>query len=121
DWRAREAALNRFSQFVTEIDGVDIHFLHVESPHPQARPLIMTHGWPGSVVEFVKVIGPLVDPPRHGGDAADAFHVVVPSLPGFGFSGRPTELGWTVERIATAWAELMARLGYRRYLAQGGD
>ncbi len=121
DWRKREAALNRFTQFITEIDGLPIHFLHVRSPHPQAMPLIITHGWPGSVVEFHKVIEPLVDPVAHGGSAADAFHVVCPSLPGFGFSGKPTATGWGVDRIAQAWAVLMDRLGYARYGAQGGD
>ncbi|MET3513889.1 pimeloyl-ACP methyl ester carboxylesterase [Pseudacidovorax sp. 1753] len=121
DWRDREARLNRFPQHLTTIDGLDIHFLHARSPHPQAMPLILTHGWPGSIVEFQKVIGPLTDPAAHGGDAADAFHVVCPSLPGFGFSGRPTTVGWGVDRIAAAWAELMARLGHGRYAAQGGD
>jgi pimeloyl-ACP methyl ester carboxylesterase len=121
DWRAREALLNRFAQFTTEIDGLDIHFLHVRSPHPDAMPLLLTHGWPGSVVEFHKVIGPLTDPTAHGGDAADAFHVICPSLPGFGFSGKPTTTGWGVDRIAAAWAVLMDRLGYPRYGAQGGD
>jgi pimeloyl-ACP methyl ester carboxylesterase len=121
DWRAREALLNRFDQFVTEIDGLDIHFVHARSPHPEATPLLITHGWPGSIVEFHKVIEPFTDPTKYGGDAADAFHVVAPSLPGFGFSAKPTTKGWGVERIATAWAELMARLGYHRYLAQGGD
>lgn len=121
DWRAREALLNRFSQFVTTIDGLDVHFIHQRSPHPGARPLLITHGWPGSIVEFHKVIGPLVDPTAHGGSAADAFHVICPSLPGFGFSGKPQRTGWGVERIAAAWAELMARLGYERYFAQGGD
>ena len=121
DWRAREARLNRFAQAVTTIDGLDIHFIHQRSPHPGARPLLITHGWPGSVVEFHKVIEPLVDPTVHGGDAADAFHVVCPSLPGFGFSGKPQRTGWGVERIAAAWGQLMARLGYERYFAQGGD
>jgi pimeloyl-ACP methyl ester carboxylesterase len=121
DWRAREALLNRFSQFVTTIDELDVHFIHQRSPHPGARPLLITHGWPGSIVEFHKVIGPLVDPTAHGGSAADAFHVICPSLPGFGFSGKPQRTGWGVERIAAAWAELMARLGYERYFAQGGD
>jgi pimeloyl-ACP methyl ester carboxylesterase len=121
DWRAREARLNRFAQFMTTIDGLDIHFIHQRSPHAGARPLLITHGWPGSVVEFHKVIEPLVDPVAHGGSAADAFHVVCPSLPGFGFSGKPQRAGWGVERIAAAWAELMARLGYERYFAQGGD
>lgn len=121
DWRAREALLNRHPQFVTAIDGLDIHFIHVRSPHAGAMPLLLTHGWPGSIVEFQKVIGPLVDPVAHGGDARDAFHVVCPSLPGFGFSGKPATTGWGVERIAQAWAVLMARLGYTRYAAQGGD
>ncbi|MEL6892434.1 MAG: epoxide hydrolase family protein [Actinomycetota bacterium] len=121
DWRDREAKLNRFDQFVTEIDGVDIHFVHQRSPHPDALPLILSHGWPGSIVEFHKVIEPLTDPTAHGGDAVDAFHVVAPSLPGFGFSGKPTETGWGVEKIARVFAELMARLGHRRYVAQGGD
>ncbi|MBS0220879.1 MAG: epoxide hydrolase [Proteobacteria bacterium] len=121
DWRRREAALNRFPQFTIEIDGLDIHFLHVRSRHPEAMPLIITHGWPGSVVEFHKVIEPLTDPTAHGGNAADAFHVVCPSLPGFGFSAKPRTTGWGVDRIARAWAELMSRLGYARYGAQGGD
>ncbi len=121
DWRRREALLNRFAQFTTAIDGLDIHFLHVRSPHAGAMPLVITHGWPGSVVEFHKVIEPLTNPTAHGGDAADAFHVVCPSLPGFGFSGKPTTTGWGVDRIAAAWAVLMDRLGYSRYGAQGGD
>lgn len=121
DWRRCEARLNRLSQFMTEIDGLDIHFLHVRSPQPDALPLIITHGWPGSIVELMKVIGPLADPVAHGGDAADAFHVVCPSLPGFGFSAKPRGAGWGVDRIASAWASLMARLGYARYGAQGGD
>ncbi len=121
DWREREAALNRFDQFTTEIDGLDLHFVHQRSPHAGATPLILSHGWPGSIVEFHKVIGPLTDPTAHGGDAGDAFHVVAPSLPGFGFSGKPTETGWGVEKIAGVLAELMARLGYDHYLAQGGD
>jgi len=121
DWRAREARLNGFPQFVTGIDGLDIHFLHVRSPRPDALPLIITHGWPGSIVEFHKVIAPLVDPEAHGGEAADAFHVICPSLPGFGFSAKPTAAGWGVGRIAAAWATLMDRLGYARYGAQGGD
>lgn len=121
DWRAREALLNRFTQFTTPIDGLDIHFIHMRSPHANALPLIITHGWPGSVVEFHKVIEPLVDPTAHGGNAADAFHVICPSLPGFGFSGKPTSTGWGVQKIATVWAQLMARLGYSRYGAQGGD
>ncbi|MBM3621182.1 MAG: epoxide hydrolase [Alphaproteobacteria bacterium] len=121
DWRAREKALNRFAQFKTEIDGLDIHYVHVRSPHANALPLIITHGWPGSFVEFHKVIEPLTDPTRHGGKAEDAFHVVCPSLPGFAFSGKPTTTGWGVARIAQAWASLMARLGYARYGTQGGD
>jgi epoxide hydrolase len=121
DWRRQEARLNRFAQFTTAIDGLDIHFLHVRSPHAEAMPLIITHGWPGSVVEFHKVIEPLTNPTAHGGNAADAFHVVCPSLPGFGFSGKPTTTGWGVDRIARAWAVLMDRLGYARYAAQGGD
>ena len=121
DWRGREARLNRFAQFTTEIDGLDIHFLHVRSPHPEAMPLVITHGWPGSVVEFHKVIEPLTDPTAHGGNAADAFHVVCPSLPGFGFSEKPKTTGWGVGRIASSWAVLMDRLGYSSYGAQGGD
>jgi pimeloyl-ACP methyl ester carboxylesterase len=121
DWRMHEARLNAFPQFTTEIDGQNIHFLHVRSPEPDALPLILTHGWPGSVIEFLKVIGPLADPRTYGGDAADAFHLVIPSLPGFGFSGPTHETGWTTERMARAWAELMSRLGYERYGAQGGD
>jgi pimeloyl-ACP methyl ester carboxylesterase len=121
DWRAAEARLNRLPQFRTPIEGLGIHFVHLRSPHPDALPLLLTHGWPGSVVEFLKVIGPLTDPTAHGGEAGDAFHVVCPSLPGYGFSDRPAEPGWNVERIAGAWAQLMARLGYRRYGAQGGD
>ena len=121
DWREREAKLNRFAQFTTDIDGLGIHFLHVRSKHPDAMPLIITHGWPGSVVEFHKVIEPLTDPTAHGGNAADAFHVVCPSLPGFGFSEKPVVSGWGVDRIASAWAVLMDRLGYARYGAQGGD
>ncbi|MFP5306371.1 MAG: epoxide hydrolase family protein [Gammaproteobacteria bacterium] len=121
DWRRCEAALNGFGQFRTSIDGVDIHFLHVRSQHADALPLILTHGWPGSVVEFLKCIRPLVDPTAHGGDARDAFHVVIPSLPGYGFSGKPRERGWGVRRIAQAWHRLMQRLGYTRYVAQGGD
>ena len=121
DWRSREAALNRFAQFRTELDGCGIHFIHVRSPHEDALPLVVTHGWPGSVVEFHKVIEPLTDPTAHGGDAADAFHVVCPSLPGYGFSDKPVRTGWGVDRIAVAWGQLMARLGYGRYVAQGGD
>jgi pimeloyl-ACP methyl ester carboxylesterase len=121
DWRATEARLNGLGQFRTEIDGLGIHFMHVRSPHPEALPLIISHGWPGSIVEFLKAIGPLTDPPAYGGDAADAFQVVCPSNPGFGFSDKPDRTGWGVERIADAWAALMARLGYSRYGAQGGD
>ncbi len=121
DWRRAERRINAYPQFTTEIDGLDLHFLHVRSPQPDALALVITHGWPGSIVEFLKVIGPLTDPVAHGGDAADAFDVVCPSLPGYGFSGKPTGTGWGVERIAGAWAELMARLGYPRYGAQGGD
>jgi pimeloyl-ACP methyl ester carboxylesterase len=121
DWRAHEAALNQCPQFTTTIDGANIHFLHVRSPQPDALPLILTHGWPGSVAEFLEVIGPLSDPAAHGGDPADAFHLVIPSLPGYGLSGPTRQAGWTTGRIAKAWAELMARLGYERYGAQGGD
>ncbi|HKB46714.1 MAG TPA: epoxide hydrolase [Ktedonobacterales bacterium] len=121
DWRAWEARLNAVPQFTTTIDGATIHFLHVRSPEPQALPLILTHGWPGSIVEFLEVIGPLADPRAHGGDPADAFDVVVPSLPGYGFSGPTHDAGWTTARVARAWAELMRRLGYQRYGAQGGD
>ncbi|MCW2903608.1 MAG: Epoxide hydrolase domain protein [Streptosporangiaceae bacterium] len=121
DWRRCEATLNALPQFMTKIDGVDIHFIHVRSPHSDALPLIMTHGWPGSVVELLDSIGPLTDPTAHGGRAEDAFDLVLPSLPGYGFSGQPTELGWNVGRIGRAWAELMSRLGYPRYVAQGGD
>jgi pimeloyl-ACP methyl ester carboxylesterase len=121
DWRKCEAKLNALPQFTTEIDGVEIHFIHVRSSHEDALPLIMTHGWPGSVIELLETIGPLTDPTAHGGQAEDAFHLVLPSLPGYGFSGEPTELGWTQGRTAQAWAELMRRLGYTRYVAQGGD
>ncbi|GIJ78707.1 Pimeloyl-ACP methyl ester carboxylesterase [Micromonospora phaseoli] len=121
DWRAFEARLNALPQYTTEIDGVEIHFIHVRSRHEDALPLIMTHGWPGSVVELLGVVGPLTDPTAHGGRAEDAFHLVLPSLPGYGFSGEPTELGWDSARMARAWAELMDRLGYPRYVAQGGD
>ena len=121
DWRPREARLNLFPQFRTEIDGLGIHFLHVRSPVENALPLVMTHGWPGSFVEFIDVIGPLTDPVAHGGTASDAFHVVCPSLPGYAFSDKPTSTGWGVERTANAWTQLMARLGYDRYGAQGGD
>jgi pimeloyl-ACP methyl ester carboxylesterase len=121
DWRTQEAKLNQLPQFTTTIDGQNVHFVHVRSPEPGALPLIITHGWPGSFVEFLRVIGPLTNPAAHGGDPADAFHVVAPSLPGFGFSGPTHERGWDVRRIARAWAELMQRLNYRRYGAQGGD
>jgi pimeloyl-ACP methyl ester carboxylesterase len=121
DWRECEAKLNALPQFTTEIDGVDVHFIHVKSPHKNALPLIMTHGWPGSVVELLETVGPLTDPTAHGGSAEDAFDLVLPSLPGYGFSGEPTEIGWDLGRTARAWAELMRRLGYTRYIAQGGD
>lgn len=121
DWRTHESRLNEIPQFTTTIDGANIHFLHVRSPEPDAMPLVLTHGWPGSIVEFLDVIGPLTDPRTHGGDPGDAFHVVIPSIPGFGFSGPVDETGWTAERTARAWAELMRRLGYQRYGAQGGD
>jgi pimeloyl-ACP methyl ester carboxylesterase len=121
DWRKAEAKLNALPQFTTEIDGVDIHFLHVKSPHADALPLLMTHGWPGSVIELLETVLPLTDPTADGGRAEDAFHLVLPSLPGYGFSGEPTDLGWNVGRVARAWAELMHRLGYTRYVAQGGD
>jgi pimeloyl-ACP methyl ester carboxylesterase len=121
DFGRLEARLNALPQFMTEIDGVDIHFIHVRSPHEDALPLIMTHGWPGSVVELLETIGPLTDPTAHGGTPEDAFHLVLPSLPGYGLSGEPRELGWDAGRIGVAWAELMNRLGYTRYVAQGGD
>lgn len=121
DWRKAEARMSAYPHFRTEIDGLGIHFLHARSPHADALPLVLTHGWPGSVVEFLEAIGPLTDPTAHGGDAADAFHVVCPSLPGYGFSDKPAEPGWNVERIGLAWAELMGRLGYDRFGAQGGD
>jgi pimeloyl-ACP methyl ester carboxylesterase len=121
DWRAAERQLNRFPQFTTQIDGANVHFLQVRSPEPAARPLILTHGWPGSVAEFLDVIGPLHDPGAHGGDPADAFHLVIPSVPGYGFSGPVAETGWDLMRVARAWAELMRRLGYDWYIAQGGD
>src|SRR5581483_8825505 len=114
------ARLNALPQFTTEIDGVDVHFIHVRSPHENALPLIMTHGCPGSVVEMIDSVGPLTDPTAHGGSAEDAFHLVLPSLPGYGFSGEPVEVGWDLGRTARAWAELMRRLGYTRYVAQGG-
>ena len=121
DWRKAEAKLNSLPQFVTTIDGVDIHFIHVRSRHPNAMPVIITHGWPGSIFELLKVIGPLTDPTAHGGRAEDAFDVVIPSLPGYGFSGKPTGTGWDPDHVARVWAELMKRLGYTRYVAQGGD
>ena len=121
DWRAVESRLNDLPQFVTEIDGVDIHFIHVRSPHENALPMIVTHGWPGSVIEQLKIVGPLTDPTAHGARADDAFDLVIPSLPGHGFSGKPEETGWDPIRIARAWVELMRRLGYDRYVAQGGD
>src|ERR1700730_2736742 len=121
DWRVYEARLNAFDQFTTTIDGQNVHFLHVRSAEAGALPLIITHGWPGSIVEFMNVIGPLTDPAAHGGDQADAFHLVVPSIPGYGFSGPTRDRGWDVRRIAQAWASLMERLGYQRYGGQGGD
>src|SRR6266511_1092628 len=121
DWRRCEARLNALPQFTTQIDGVDIHFIHVTSPHENALPLIMTHGWPGSVVELLETVGPLTDPTAHGGDAVDAFHLVLPSIPGYGFSGEPAEIGWDAARIGQAWAALMRRSGCTRYVAPGGD
>ena len=121
DWRVRERRLNEFPQFITRIDGLDIHFIHLRSPHPEAKPLIITHGWPGSIIEFLNVLRPLTDPTLDGGNSADAFHIVAPSLPGFGFSGKPTQPGWGVEKIADTWGALMRRLGYAEYFAQGGD
>jgi pimeloyl-ACP methyl ester carboxylesterase len=121
DWRRFETALNRYPQYLTEIDGLDIHFIQVKSPNPHAMPLILTHGWPSSIVDFIKLIGPLTDPVAHGGRIEDSFDVVIPSLPGFGFSGKPTETGWNVDRIASAWTELMRRLGHTRWAAHGGD
>ena len=121
DWRKVEAQLNALPQFITEIDGLDIHFIHVRSKHENALPLIVTHGWPGSIIEQLKIIEPLTNPTAHGGSAADAFHLVIPSLPGYGFSGKPTAPGWNPVRIAQAWAMLMQRLGYTQYVAQGGD
>jgi len=119
DWRNVESRLNALPQFMTNIDGLDIHFIHVRSPHPNALPLIVTHGWPGSILELLKVIDPLTDPPAHGGQAEDAFDVVIPSLPGYGFSERPTSPGWDPDHIARAWTQLMDRLGYQRFVAQG--
>jgi pimeloyl-ACP methyl ester carboxylesterase len=121
DWRKVEVKLNALPQFITEIDGLDIHFIHVRSKHENALPLIVTHGWPGSIIEQLKIIDPLTNPTAHGGRASDAFHVVIPSMPGYGFSGKPTSTGWGPERMGRAWAELMKRLGYTRYVAQGGD
>ncbi|MFC3572344.1 epoxide hydrolase [Streptomyces yaanensis] len=121
DWRKVEAKLKALPHFITEIDGLDIHFIHVRSKHEDALPLIVTHGWPGSIIEQLKIIEPLTDPTAHGGSASDAFHLVIPSMPGYGFSGKPTTTGWGPERIARAWAELMKRLGYQKYVAQGGD
>ena len=121
DWQRVPSLLNQYDNFITEIEGIKIHFLHIRSPHTQAQPLLITHGWPGSVLEFLNIIGPLSDPTQHGGDATDAFHLVIPSLPGFGFSGQPTSPGVGVERIAALWDQLMLRLGYERYIAQGGD
>jgi pimeloyl-ACP methyl ester carboxylesterase len=121
DWRKAEEKLNALPQFTTQVDGVDIHFIHVTSKHENALPLIMTHGWPGSVIELLEAVGPLTDPTAHGGSADDAFHLVLPSIPGYGFSGEPTEIGWDAGRTAMAWGELMKRLGYSRYVAQGGD
>ena len=121
DWRKVEARLNNYPNFITEIDGLDIHFIHVRSKHEDALPLIVTHGWPGSIVEQLKIVEPLTDPTAHGGDASDAFHIVIPSMPGYGFSGKPTTTGWEPTRIARAWGTLMQRLGYTRYVAQGGD
>jgi epoxide hydrolase len=121
DWRTHEAQVNQYPQFTTTIDAQNVHFMHVRSPEPAALPLIITHGWPGSIVEFLDIIGPLTDPAAHGGDPSDAFHVIAPSIPGFGFSGPIREAGWDTARVARAWAELMSRLGYERYGAQGGD
>lgn len=121
DWRRCEERLNALPQYMTEIDGLDIHFIHVRSPHEDAMPLIITHGWPGSIVEMLNVVGPLTDPTAHGGAAADAFHLVIPSMPGYGFSGRPTTTGWGPEHMARAWTELMRRIGYDQFVAQGGD
>jgi pimeloyl-ACP methyl ester carboxylesterase len=121
DWRKIESKMNSYPQFITEIDGLDIHFIHVRSKHENALPLIVTHGWPGSIIEQIKIIDPLTDPTAHGGSASDAFHVVIPSIPGYGFSGRPSTTGWNPARIACAWAELMKRLGYTGFVAQGGD
>ena len=121
DWRKIEARLNALPQFITEIDGLDIHFIHVRSKHENALPLIVTHGWPGSIIEQLKIIDPLTNPTAHGGSASDAFHLVIPSMPGYGFSGKPTTTGWDPARIARAWVVLMKRLGYTKFVAQGGD
>jgi len=121
DWRKIEAKLNAYPQFITEIDGLDIHFIHVRSKHENALPLIVTHGWPGSIIEQLKIIDPLTDPTAHGGRASDAFDIVIPSMPGYGYSGKPTTTGWGPDHIARAWDVLMTRLGYTRYVAQGGD
>ena len=121
DWRKVEAKLNSYPNFITEIDGLDIHFIHVRSQHENALPLIVTHGWPGSIIEQLKIIDPLTNPTAHGGSASDAFHVVIPSIPGYGFSGKPTATGWNPARIARAWTVLMKRLGYNKFVAQGGD
>ena len=121
DWRRCEQRINQYPQFLIELGGVDIHFLHIRSPHENARPLLMTHGWPGSIIEFMDVIEPLTQPEKHGGTTKDAYHLVIPSLPGFGFSGKPAKAGWTVEKMAEHWDELMLALGYDRYFAQGGD
>src|SRR3974390_1642555 len=121
DWRKVEARLNALPNFITEIDGVDIHFIHVRSKHDNALPMIVTHGWPGSVIEQMKIIDPLTNPTAHGGSVEDAFHLVIPSMPGYGFSGKPTETGWDTVRIARAWVVLMKRLGYKKFVAQGGD
>ena len=121
DWRKVEAKLNALPQFITEIDGLDIHFIHVRSKHENALPLIVTHGWPGSIIEQLKIIDPLTNPTAHGASASDAFHLVIPSMPGYGFSGKPTTTGWDPARIARAWVVLMKRLGYTQFVAQGGD
>ena len=121
DWRACEKTLNALPQFVAEIDGIDVHFIHVKSKHTDALPMVMAHGWPGSILEFLQTIGPLTDPTAYGGNAGDAFHLVIPSMPGYGFSGKPVEPGWNVNRIARAWVALMQGLGYERFVAQGGD
>jgi len=121
DWFACQDRLNSYPQYLMELDGVDIHFLHIKSPEPNARPLLMTHGWPGSMLEFIQLIGPLTDPSKYGGDAQDAYHLVLPSIPGYGFSAKPTSAGWTTEKIADIWDRLMVNLGYQRYFAQGGD